>query len=57
MYNSSSYTAVINNNQGTITAELYPEEAPLTVRNFITLAEKGFYNGVIFHRVVPEFMI
>ena len=37
--------------------ELYAEEAPQTVDNFITLAEKGFYDGVIFHRVIPEFMI
>ena len=55
--NFSSYTAVINTNQGAITVELYAEEAPQTVNNFITLAEKGFYNGVIFHRVIPEFMI
>ena len=55
--NFSSYTAVINTNQGAITVELYAEEAPQTVDNFITLAEKGFYEGVIFHRVIPEFMI
>ena len=53
----SSYMAVINTNQGPITVELYAEEAPQTVDNFITLAEEGFYNGVIFHRVIPEFMI
>lgn len=38
-------------------AELYPEIAPNTVRNFISLVNKGFYNGVIFHRVIPGFMI
>ena len=54
---STSYTALINTNQGSITVELYAGEAPQTVKNFITLAEKGFYNGVIFHRVIPEFMI
>ena len=43
--NFSSYTAVINTNQGAITVELYAEEAPQTVDNFITLAEKGFYDG------------
>jgi peptidyl-prolyl cis-trans isomerase B (cyclophilin B) len=40
-----------------IKAELYPETAPNTVRNFITLANAGFYNGTIFHRVIPGFMI
>ena len=42
---------------GVITAELYPEIAPNTVNNFISLVEKGFYNGLIFHRVIPGFMI
>ncbi|ABR49778.1 peptidyl-prolyl cis-trans isomerase, cyclophilin type [Alkaliphilus metalliredigens QYMF] len=40
-----------------IKAELYPEIAPNTVNNFISLIKKGFYNGVIFHRVIPGFMI
>ncbi|MPM71858.1 putative bifunctional phosphatase/peptidyl-prolyl cis-trans isomerase [bioreactor metagenome] len=38
-------------------AELYPEIAPNTVKNFISLIKKGFYNGLIFHRVIPGFMI
>lgn len=38
-------------------AELYPEVAPNTVRNFINLVQKGFYDGLIFHRVIPNFMI
>ena len=42
---------------GTIKAELYPEIAPNSVNNFISLIEKGFYNGLIFHRVIPGFMI
>jgi len=42
---------------GTMTAELYPEVAPNTVNNFIHLVKKGFYNGLIFHRVIPGFMI
>jgi len=42
---------------GVIRAELYPEIAPNTVNNFISLAKKGFYNGIIFHRVIPGFMI
>ncbi len=40
-----------------IKAELYPEIAPNTVRNFISLVQKGFYDGLIFHRVIPGFMI
>ena len=42
---------------GKITAELYPELAPNTVNNFISLVQKGFYDGLIFHRVIPGFMI
>ena len=42
---------------GVITAELYPEIAPNTVANFVNLVEDGFYNGLIFHRVIPGFMI
>jgi len=44
-------------NGHTITAELYPEIAPNTVANFVNLVESGFYNGLIFHRVIPGFMI
>ena len=44
-------------NGGVIKAELYPEIAPNTVKNFISLINKGFYDGVIFHRVIPNFMI
>ena len=44
-------------NGDVFTAELYPETAPNTVANFVTLVEKGFYNGLIFHRVIPGFMI
>ncbi len=40
-----------------IKAELYPEVAPNTVNNFISLINKGFYNGIVFHRVIPGFMI
>ena len=43
--------------KGTIRLELYPEEAPKAVANFIKLANQGFYNGGIFHRVIPGFMI
>ncbi|MCB6365981.1 peptidylprolyl isomerase [Intestinibacillus massiliensis] len=44
-------------NGAVIRAELYPETAPNTVRNFISLAQSGFYDGLIFHRVIPGFMI
>lgn len=44
-------------NFGTIKMELYPEQAPETVANFITLANRGFYNGLTFHRIVKDFMI
>ena len=50
--------AIITMESGkTMTVELYPETAPITVKNFIELVQKGFYNGTIFHRVIPEFMI
>ncbi|MDR0856508.1 MAG: peptidylprolyl isomerase [Clostridiales bacterium] len=43
--------------QGVITAELYPDVAPVSVQNFVDLVNKGFYNGLTFHRVIPGFMI
>ncbi len=47
----------IESNEGTIKIELYPQVAPNTVNNFISLVKKGFYDGTIFHRVIPGFMI
>ena len=47
----------IETGRGVIKAELYPEIAPNTVNNFISLIKKGFYDGTIFHRVIPGFMI
>ena len=44
-------------NGGVIKAELYPEIAPITVENFVKLTQQGFYDGLIFHRVIPGFMI
>ena len=44
-------------NGGVIEGELYPEKAPQSVANFVELCEKGYYNGLIFHRVIPGFMI
>ena len=50
-------TAEFNTNMGNFKIELFMEKAPLTVGNFIKLVDKGFYNGLIFHRVIPNFMI
>lgn len=47
----------IETTMGDIIAELYADEAPNTVNHFVTLAEKGFYDGIIFHRVIANFMI
>lgn len=44
-------------NYGTITVEFYPDIAPITVKNFVNLAKKGFYNGLTFHRIMDGFMI
>ena len=49
--------ATIKTNHGDIVIQLFPEQAPKTVENFITLAKQGYYDGVTFHRVIPEFMI
>ena len=49
--------AVFETNQGTFEIELFEDKAPITVKNFIDLAEKGFYDGLIFHRVIDGFMI
>jgi peptidyl-prolyl cis-trans isomerase B (cyclophilin B) len=49
--------AIITTNKGVMTAELYAEETPIAVNNFAKLAEEGFYNGLIWHRVIPDFMI
>jgi peptidylprolyl isomerase len=48
---------ILETNQGNIEIELMPSVAPKTVENFTKLAEKGYYNGIIFHRVIKEFMI
>jgi peptidyl-prolyl cis-trans isomerase B (cyclophilin B) len=49
--------ATLHTNHGAIEIELYPADAPRTVENFETLAGKGFYDGIVFHRVIPDFMI
>jgi cyclophilin family peptidyl-prolyl cis-trans isomerase len=54
---AKSYTAIIETSVGTMTAELFASEAPRTVNNFVFLAREGFYDDVIFHRVISGFMI
>ena len=49
--------AIMHTNMGDIKIKLFPEEAPMTVKNFVDLAKQGYYNGIIFHRVVEGFMI
>ena len=54
---SKHYTATINTTKGTMKAELYANEAPLTVNNFVFLSRDGFYNGIKFHRIIKGFMV
>ncbi|MGJ3916193.1 peptidylprolyl isomerase [Limosilactobacillus fermentum] len=49
--------ATIKTNQGDIKLQLFPDQAPKAVKNFVELAKQGYYKGVIFHRVIPDFMI
>src|SRR6059036_4336876 len=49
--------ATLHTNHGAIAVELFDEDAPKTVDNFVKLSRDGFYDGVIFHRVIPDFMI
>lgn len=51
------YEIEMKTSKGDITLELYPEHAPTTVNNFVFLAEEGYFDGVSFHRVIPNFMI
>lgn len=53
----NAITAVIKTTMGDITVQLFSEKAPKTVENFVTHAKDGYYNGIIFHRVIKDFMI
>ena len=55
--NENNPLVTVHTNQGDFTLELFPEVAPKTVENFITHAKNGYYDGVIFHRVIEDFMI
>ena len=52
-----AYTATLETSHGNIEVELFPEDAPLTVNNFVSLAREGFYDGTPFHRIVKGFVI
>jgi peptidyl-prolyl cis-trans isomerase B (cyclophilin B) len=54
---NKSYSATIDTDKGAIHVDLFAKEAPKTVNNFVFLAKEGFYDGVAFHRVIPDFMI
>ena len=53
----SNPLVVFETTKGKMTIELYPEEAPITVENFLTYVNEGFFNGTVFHRVIPRFVI
>ena len=52
-----SLVAVMETNKGTIRLDLYPEKTPKTVANFVNLAQRGYYDGLSFHRVIADFMV
>jgi len=52
-----SLFAIFDTDRGPVRLELYPDKAPLTVANFVNLAKRGFYDGLNFHRVIPDFMV
>ena len=54
---SKKYTATFETSKGNIVCELFPEDAPTAVNNFVFLAQDGFYDGITFHRVIADFMI
>src|SRR6266403_3431555 len=54
---NKKYTATLTTSRGAIVCELFAKEAPRTVNNFVFLAREKFYDGTVFHRVIPDFMI
>ncbi len=52
-----SLFTIFDTSRGPVRLELYPDKAPLTVANFVNLARRGFYDGLNFHRVIPDFMV
>lgn len=57
MYKTNRMKVIIKTEKGDMTLELYEKDAPKTVENFTTLINKGYYNGLTFHRVLPDFVI
>ena len=55
--NDSENTVILLTNKGNIKLKLYPEKAPITVKNFLSYIDSGFYNNTIFHRIIPGFVI
>jgi cyclophilin family peptidyl-prolyl cis-trans isomerase len=53
----SAHKVVLHTSDGDIAITMFPEDAPLAVKNFVTLGKRGYYNGVIFHRIVQDFMV
>lgn len=53
----ASYSADLETSHGSVSVELYPEDAPKTVNNFVSLAREGFYDGTVFHRIVKGFVV
>jgi peptidyl-prolyl cis-trans isomerase B (cyclophilin B) len=54
---AKNYSLSIETSKGTLEVELFAKDAPITVNNFVFLAREGFYDGIMFHRVIPNFMI
>ena len=54
---ADTLSATVETNKGNIEIDLTPDKTPLTVANWVNLAQRGFYNGLVFHRVIPDFMI
>ncbi len=55
--NAKGPKAIMHTNHGDIEIQLFEEQAPKTVKNFVELSKQGYYNGIIFHRIIPDFMI
>ena len=54
---AKNYKATFDTSKGSISVDLFARDAPKTVNNFVFLARDGFYNGLVFHRVIPDFMV
>lgn len=54
---SKNFSATLETSRGTIVVDLFAKDAPKTVNNFVFLAREGFYDGTVFHRVIPDFMV